>query len=232
MPLVHNLTARMRQATQGFANLVSNNPRAIVFSVALVLFVWLMGEVNQVGMFSFDVSAYKFFVLFLRRPWLTPIMQSISELALPVVLLVMLLAVEVFAPGRKPGMCATVNLVGIALLNLILKEVVQRPRPDGFRLIAETGYSFPSGHSMVSMGFYGLLAWMVWHYEKDRFVKWLGVAGFGTVVLLVGLSRVYLGVHYASDVIAGFCVSLAWLCVYTKLVAPLFLGEHGESAQT
>ena len=205
MPLVHNLTARIRQVTQGFANLVSNNPRAIVFSVALVLFVWLMGEVNQVGMFSFDVSAYKFFVLFLRRPWLTPIMQSISELALPVVLLVMLLAVEVFAPGRKPGMCATVNLVGI---------------------------SFPSGHSMVSMGFYGLLAWMVWHYEKDRFVKWLGVAGFGTVVLLVGLSRVYLGVHYASDVIAGFCVSLAWLCVYTKLVAPLFLGEHGESAQT
>ena len=180
MPLVHNLTARIRQATQGFANLVSNNPRAIVFSVALVLFVWLMGEVNQVGMFSFDVSAYKFFVLFLRRPWLTPIMQSISELALPVVLLVMLLAVEVFAPGRKPGMCATVNLVGITLLNLILKEVVQRPRPDGFRLIAETGYSFPSGHSMVSMGFYGLLAWMVWHYEKDRFVKWLGVAGFGT----------------------------------------------------
>jgi undecaprenyl-diphosphatase len=155
-------------------------------------------------------------------------MEAISELALPVVLLVMLLVVEAFAPGRRPGLCAAVNLLCAVGLNALLKQIVQRPRPEGFRLIAETGYSFPSGHSMVAMAFYGLLAWMVWHYEKDRFVKWLCVTGFCLVIVAVGLSRIYLGVHYASDVIAGFCVSIAWLVVYTRVFAPLFLPERGE----
>ena len=84
-------------------------------------------------------------------------MQSISELALPVVLIVMLLAVEAFAPGRRPAICAGVNLILVLVLNVVLKQIVHRPRPEGFRLIAETGYSFPSGHSMIAMAFYAVL---------------------------------------------------------------------------
>ncbi|MCI6681035.1 MAG: phosphatase PAP2 family protein, partial [Parafannyhessea umbonata] len=136
---------------------------------------------------------------------------------------------EVFAPGRRPGLCAAVNLVLATLLNLLLKTLVQRPRPEGYRLVAESGFSFPSGHSMVAMAFYGLLIWMVWRYEKDALVRWLGVIGFGLVIVLVGLSRIYLGVHYASDVLAGFCASIAWLGVYTKLLAPIFLTPRDGS---
>ena len=141
----------------------------------------------------------------------------------------MLLVIEVFAPGRRPGLCAAVNLVLATLLNLLLKTLVQRPRPEGYRLVAESGFSFPSGHSMVAMAFYGLLIWMVWRYEKDALVRWLGVIGFGLVIVLVGLSRIYLGVHYASDVLAGFCASIAWLGVYTKLLAPIFLTPRDAS---
>ena len=216
---------QLAEKGHAFGRLARENLRLVLAAVAACIFIWLLEEVGEGELTKLDTDAYLLFVQTLRQPWLTPYMESISELAQPVALLAMLLAVEAFAPGRRPGACAAVNLVCAVALNVLLKQLVQRPRPDGFRLIAETGYSFPSGHSMVAMAFYGLLAWMVWHYERDRFVRWLCVIGFGLVIALIGISRIYLGVHYASDVIAGFCVSLIWLALYTKLVVPLMLDE-------
>lgn len=216
---------QLAEKGHAFGRLVRENLHLVLAAVAACIFIWLLEEVGEGELTKLDTGAYLLFVQTLRQPWLTPYMESISELAQPVALLAMLLAVEAFAPGRRPGACAAVNLVCAVALNVLLKQLVQRPRPDGFRLIAETGYSFPSGHSMVAMAFYGLLAWMVWHYERDRFVRWLCVIGFGLVIALIGISRIYLGVHYASDVIAGFCVSLIWLALYTKLVVPLMLDE-------
>lgn len=206
------------------------NRKTIVFAVALVLFLAVLYNMLAGDILRLDYYAYRIFVVRMRRDWLTPIMQSISELALPVVLLVMLLAIQVFAPGRRPGICATINLVGVVVLNQAFKFLVQRPRPEGFRLIAETGYSFPSGHSMVAMAFYGLLAWMAWHYERDKPVRFVAVAGFACIVGMVGISRIYLGVHYASDVIAGFCLALAWLSFYVTVVAPLFFPDEDDDS--
>lgn len=203
--------------------LTRRNILSILAFIATIIFLGLLREVLTGEVLALDANAYQLVVVYMRREWLTPIMQSISELALPVVLVVMLLAIEAFAPGKRPGACAAVNLILVFILNQLIKEIVQRPRPVGFRLISETGYSFPSGHSMVAMAFYGLLVWMIWHYEEDKFVKYLCSIGFCLCIAAVGLSRVYLGVHYASDVIAGFCVSLAWLAVYTKVIAPLFM---------
>lgn len=203
--------------------LTRRNILSILAFIATIIFLGLLREVLTGEVLALDANAYQLVVVYMRREWLTPIMQSISELALPVVLVIMLLAIEAFAPGKRPGACAAVNLILVFILNQLIKEIVQRPRPVGFRLISETGYSFPSGHSMVAMAFYGLLVWMIWHYEEDKFVKYLCSIGFCLCIAAVGLSRVYLGVHYASDVIAGFCVSLAWLAVYTKVIAPLFM---------
>lgn len=202
--------------------------RAMLVLVAVLVFTWLLFEIKTDDIMRMDAAAYSLVVMHMRAAWLTPIMQSISDLAYPVVLVVMLLVIEVFAPGRRPGLCAAVNLVLATLLNLLLKTLIQRPRPEGYRLVAESGFSFPSGHSMVAMAFYGLLIWMVWSYEKDALVRRLGVIGFGLVIVLVGLSRIYLGVHYASDVLAGFCASIAWLGVYTKLLAPVFLAPRED----
>lgn len=202
--------------------------RAMLVLVAVLVFTWLLFEIKTDDIMRMDAAAHSLVVMHIRAAWLTPIMQSISDLAHPVVLVVMLLVIEVFAPGRRPGLCAAVNLVLATLLNLLLKTLIQRPRPEGYRLVAESGFSFPSGHSMVAMAFYGLLIWMVWRYEKDSVVRRLGVIGFGLVIVLVGLSRIYLGVHYASDVLAGFCASIAWLGVYTKLLAPVFLAPRED----
>ena len=137
--------------------LTRRNILTILAFVATIVFLGLLQEVLTGEVIALDTSAYQLIVVYMRREWLTPIMQSISELALPVVLVIMLLAIEAFAPGKRPGACAAVNLVLVFILNQLIKEIVQRPRPVGFRLISETGYSFPSGHSMVAMAFYGLL---------------------------------------------------------------------------
>ncbi len=210
--------------------------RIIVTSVAIILFLAIMQNVRSTEILQLDVDAYNFFVLKLRRPWMTSIMEGFSSLSSPIVIGAMFLMVAAFAPGRRPGLCAAVNLVCVVFINQVLKYIVHRPRPDGFRLISEVGYSFPSGHSMVSMAFYGLCAWMVWHYERDRIMRWACCLAFAGTIVVVGMSRVYLGVHYASDVIAGFCVSLAWIGVYTKVFCPMFMpaepDQHKEIVQS
>ena len=172
---------------------------------------------------------YRFFIVNVRQGWLTPLMQSVSDLAIPSVLLIVLITVLAFAPGRRPALTVALNFAGIMLLNQIFQFFVHRARPDGYRMVAEAGYNFPSAHAMLAMAFYGLLAWVVWRYERDRVVRYVCMASYAMVALLVGVSRIYLGAHYASDVIAGFCLSFAWLALFTTLVAPFVLPRKRTS---
>lgn len=216
-----------REIASQFARLVRDNRRLVVVAVCAAVFVGILEDVLSLESMRLDRAAYWLIVQHLRTPWLTPVMESFSALATPLTLLVLLLAVAAFAPGRRPGWCCAVNLGLVVLINQALKFIIQRPRPDGFRLASVSGFSFPSGHSMVAMAFFGLLAWFVWKYEKDRRQRTLLLAAFGVVIVMVGVSRIYLGVHYASDVVAGFCLSLIWLALYTRIAVPLFL-EDGE----
>lgn len=212
------------------ARLVRTHRRLVVVACCLALFLLLLDEVLEPDALRIDRWAYALIVERLRTPWLTPVMEGFSALASPVVLVVLLLVIAAFAPGARPGWCCAVNLVLVALLNVGLKTLVQRPRPEGFRLIEETGFSFPSGHSMVAMAFFGLIVWLVWRYEANRRQRALLTLAFAVVIVMIGVSRIYLGVHYASDVLGGFCASLIWLAVYTRLAVPLFLGEQGSAA--
>ncbi len=211
-----------------FKALVIKQKRLIIICLCIILFIGLLEDVLEGDLMTLDRLARAFFVDNLRTDWLTPIMESISSLATPLSLLVLLLVIVAFAPGKRPGMFCALNLVLVALLNAVLKELVQRPRPEHINLVTETGFSFPSGHSMVAMAFFGLLVWLVWKYEKDRTMRFACCAGFSLVILLIGISRIYLGVHYASDVLAGFCISLAWLALYTSIAAPLLLDKPSD----
>ena len=212
-----------RSIGRRFGRLIVANKRIVILAACAIVFVALLEDVLEGDLSRIDSAAYALIVERLRADWLTPIMEAVSALATPVSLVVLLLVIVAFAPGKRPGACAAVNLVLVFLLNQTLKFAIQRPRPDGFQLAVEQGFSFPSGHSMVAMAFFGLLVWMVWRYEADRATRIGCAVAFSAVIVLVGVSRIYLGVHYASDVLAGFCVSLAWLAIYTRVAAPLFL---------
>ena len=212
-----------RGPLRGALSLVRHNLRLLVLLVCTVVFLALLGEVLEGEILRLDVMAYDLFVERLRSEALTPVVQAVTSLASVVVLAVLAAVIAALAPGKAPGWCVSFNLACVVALNALLKVIVQRPRPEGFRLVAESGYSFPSGHSMVATAFFGLLIWMIWRYHKRDAMRVVWCAFFGLVIVAVGLSRIYLGVHYASDVLAGFCVSLAWLAFYTKAVAPIFV---------
>lgn len=110
-----------------------------------------------------------------------------------------------------------VNLTICWFLNEVLKYGFRRERPGILHLTEATGYSFPSGHSMVSMGFYGFIAFVVYFSIRSRW-KYLYIGGLGMLILLIGFSRVYLGVHYASDVLAGFFAGFTWLTGFCSLM--------------
>ena len=214
-------------APAGFAArlrvLARRNLRLIIACAAAIVFVALLEDVLEGELMRLDAAAYALVVEGLRADWLTPVMESFSSLATPVSMVVCILAIAAVAPGRAPGVCCAVNLVLVVALNVALKALIARPRPEGFRLVEETGFSFPSGHSMAAMAFFGLLVWFAWHYVQSRPRRIALCVALGFVIAMIGLSRVYLGVHYASDVVGGFCVSLLWLAFYTRVVAPLFM---------
>ena len=140
---------------------------------------------------------------------------------------VLLLAVRVavvlvLLVQRRPRtalVCAIAFLAATALTDLA-KVTLGRERPPGAELLGVGGFSFPSGHALNSMVTYGLIALLVWRSGLPARVRWLIAAGLVAVPLAVGLSRVTLGVHYPSDVLAGWLAGLVIVSVVAVVTDP------------
>lgn len=113
-----------------------------------------------------------------------------------------------------------VSLGSFAVMSL-LKVFFQRARPLDPVYEAARGFSFPSGHSMSAMTFFGLLIFIVWDKTENKVLKWLVTIFFVFIILAIGFSRVYLRVHYASDVLAGFALGLIWLVISLWVIGKL-----------
>lgn len=98
-------------------------------------------------------------------------------------------------------------------VNLLLKHWFERERPNFYRLIVESGYSFPSGHSMGSFILYSALAIVFVKIAKRTVLDAFIIACCASIILTIGISRIYLGVHYPSDVVAGFAAGGFWVCL-------------------
>lgn len=101
--------------------------------------------------------------------------------------------------------------LGSQLLNTLMKLWFHRERPDFHRLIEVAGYSFPSGHSMAAFSLYGVISFLLWRHLPRRHQRTLLIIFAVFMTLGIGWSRIYLGVHYPSDVIGGYAASGAWL---------------------
>lgn len=119
----------------------------------------------------------------------------------------------------QPHRWYRVKVPAVAISNtvmmLLLKKIFQRPRPLDPLLGPARGLSYPSGHSMMSFSFYGLMIFLVWKYVEDPAAKRLLIGILFLLILSIGFSRIYLRVHYASDVVAGFAMGV--MCLVLSL---------------
>lgn len=184
----------------------------LAFFVPLLFFVLLAEDVAEQEIFPFD-RPVMLWLHSVSTPSLTAVMEAVTLLGGIVVVPVAATgaAVALWCRGsRRNATLLTAAVVGSTLLNTALKSVFQRSRPDFWEhLVTENSYSFPSGHAMASMALAASLVVLGWGTRW----RWSAVVAGAVYVLAVGISRMYLGVHYPSDVIAGWCVSVLWVAV-------------------
>lgn len=195
---------------------IKKNYLWIILSICLIITLSITEDIFEQEIMKCDTIAYNIFDVFLRNHYITNFMVVITNLGGAFVLIGISIFSFVFIKNKNYSLFIFLNLIIITILNQFLKFVIQRPRPDGYRLIAESGYSFPSGHSMISMAFYGFLVYLSYKYIKNKNLKWIICITLSLLILLIGISRIYLGVHYASDVIGGFLISMSYLIIYVK----------------
>ncbi|MDR9854432.1 phosphatase PAP2 family protein [Paenibacillus sp. VCA1] len=112
---------------------------------------------------------------------------------------------------RRELLMFVVAVGGSEFWNVLLKNLVQRARPNMHRLIEISGYSFPSGHSMGAFSLYGAFAFLLWRHIPAFAGKIAMIVVGVALTLMIGISRIYLGVHYPSDVLGGYLASASWL---------------------
>jgi membrane-associated phospholipid phosphatase len=198
--------------------LIKKNLKWLILLVFLVGFFKLAEEVFSKEILQADIVGYELISSFLISDFATPIAKWITNFGGALVLIGTTIILAISIKNRRIGLSIIANLGIVTGLNIVLKQIVQRPRPTEYRIVNETGYSFPSGHSMVSMAFYGFLIYLIYKYVKNQYLK-IGLISFLSILIVsIGISRIYLGVHYTSDVMAGFCISISYLVLYVSSV--------------
>lgn len=205
--------------------LIINNYKWIICFLCIILFLALAEDVFNHEIMNGDIIGYNLISKYLIKDNITPIMKVITFYGGAIFLVSLTILLFIIIKNKKIGILIGTNLVTITLLNQLFKFILQRPRPTEYRIINEVGYSFPSGHSMVSMAFYGLLIYFIYKYAKNKYIKWISIILLSLLIIMIGISRIYLGVHYTSDVIAGFLVSISYLIIYIKISNQIFLKE-------
>jgi membrane-associated phospholipid phosphatase len=160
------------------------------------------------------------------QPHLTPLMKFFTFFGSIEAIFICLILASAFLLWKKKHwetIFLTIGIAGGGLFNSLLKWIFRRQRPEVHRIIEETGYSFPSGHSMGSFIFYGMLCMILLVFMQTTKKKFILLLCTIFLVAMVGISRIYLGVHYPSDVIAGFAAGGAWI---TLCLAAMKLTLH------
>lgn len=131
--------------------------------------------------------------------------------------IVTLLLLILFKDKLKASLVVINLCISAIINNFILKSIFHRDRPS-YMMINESGYSFPSGHSFVALAFYGLLIYFIYESGFSKNIKIVSISFLSLLIVMIGISRIYLGVHYPSDVLAGFIGGAIYLILFIEIV--------------
>jgi membrane-associated phospholipid phosphatase len=190
----------------------------VIFWLPVLIFLALANSVREKEPIFGDVAILQALHV-LSAPWLDTFFTVITMLgSAPVVITaVVIAAATMFYLGKRRNAVFLIFAAGgTAVIDTVFKLLFQRQRPDLWQhLVVENGYSFPSGHAMIS----STLALAVILMARQTKYRWYAVIAGSVYALLVGLSRLYLGVHFPSDVLAGWCVSILWIVTLYRVMS-------------
>lgn len=187
---------------------------SLILLIIFIFFVFLHNYFNIIDDFVYSL------VKPLISNDMTNIMQFITFFSDPIWCILLSCLMILFVKNKKISKAFLLNLILVFLLNYVLKILFSRTRPVDINLIVETGFSFPSGHAMMSLGIYGFLIYLLLLSDKNKISKIIGTCFLILLIFLIGISRIYLGVHYATDVIAGFVISASYLLLFIRFIYP------------
>ncbi|GAA0361310.1 phosphatase PAP2 family protein [Bacillus horti] len=189
--------------------------KAFLISLAgLIGFIGTSFLIRMEHVVQFDLSVLSA-ISKLVNPLLTSIMLFFSFIGNPssvvvLTILIMFFLYVILRHRRELILLATVML-GTSILNILLKLIFQRVRPEINILIEQTGYSFPSGHSMGAFSLYAILTFILWRHVPSKLGRFFLILFSTCMIITIGISRLYLGVHYPSDVIGAYFISGFWV---------------------
>lgn len=183
---------------------ITKNLKWIILFICLIGFLALAEDVFHKEIMNGDIIGYEIISKFLISDFVTPIAKFITNFGGAIFLIVLTIVLFIVIKNKKIGVSIFSNLVIVTILNQLLKGILQRPRPTEYRIIEETGYSFPSGHSMISMAFYGYLIYLIYKYVKNKYIKWISIVVLSLLICTIG--------------IGGFLISISYLVIFISAV--------------
>lgn len=217
----------MKNILKKIKEIIINNRRYIIVFICMIIFLMILEDILDYEIQELDMWGYNIISKSISK-YMTPVAKFITNIANWLTLILLTTTLSIVIKNKKIKWSIPVNLACSTAVNFILKNIIQRPRPTEFRIIDESGYSFPSGHSMASMAFYGYLIYLIFKYVKNRNIKIVSIFVLSVLIFLIGVSRIYLGVHYTSDVLGGFLLALSYLAVYTGILKSIDKKEEKD----
>jgi undecaprenyl-diphosphatase len=184
----------------------------IVALLSLFLFGWIAEEVRHGETASFDLAVRSWIHQF-ASPAMTRAMTVISMLGYKILIAELLGAIIVFLclRWRRAAGWLAITMAGELALDLALKYAFHRPRPQVFFGAEPHSYSFPSGHALSSFCFYVVMAGLIAARVRSLALRIAAGVLAAVLVIAIGISRVYLGMHYPSDVLGGYLAAAVWV---------------------
>ena len=188
----------------------------VLFILALYTFIYLVRRVFVLKDNSFDQRVFDSLTPYVTDTT-TSVMEFFTFLGEPDFLIPANLILIAYFLFIRKHRWYSIKIPAIALSSLalmfVLKNSFGRTRPLIPLMEEARGLSFPSGHALMSITFYGLIGYIVWHTVHNKPLKWTLFIFFLLLIFFIGLSRIYLRVHYTSDVIAGYCIGILWIVI-------------------
>lgn len=171
----------------------------------------LTGVTNKIDQFIESL------VIGIRSERFTKVMTNFTNLGGGYALAVICILLFFFIKNKKIPLSITINLVTVFITSQLFKAIFRRPRPNGILLGSATGYSYPSGHTMVSFAFYIYILYLLCKKINNKLVRLLLIIFTTLLLTLIAFSRIYLGVHYFSDIMGGLLLGTSYIFIFINI---------------